>query len=134
MGLKLLLFIGLILLVIPYSWVLASQGTVTIALNYPETGPYSKQGKDQWKASSLALSEINAVGGILGNKVVLRWYDTKSNPVIAQKNARRAIDIDGAKMIFGGSSSAVAIAVSKVAQEKKGAFFRNTDIFKCHNR
>jgi ABC-type branched-subunit amino acid transport system substrate-binding protein len=117
------LSIGLMLLAMPSSWVFASQKTVTIALNYPETGPYSKQGKDQWKASSLALTEINGAGGILGNKVVLRWYDTKSNPVTAQENARRAIDIDGAKMIFGGSSSAVAIAVSKVAQEKKVPFF-----------
>jgi ABC-type branched-subunit amino acid transport system substrate-binding protein len=122
-GIKTALFIGSILLLMPYSWVFASQKTISIALNYPETGPYSKQGKDQWKASSLAQSEINAAGGILGNKVLIRWYNTESKPAIAQKNARRAIDIDGVKMIFGGSSSAVAIAVSKIAQEKKVPFF-----------
>lgn len=122
-AIRIALFLCSILLVCPYSWVFASQESVTIALNYPETGPYSKQGKDQWKASSLALSEINAAGGILGKKVVIRWYNTESNPAIAEKNARRAIDIDGAKMIFGGSSSAVAVAVSKVAQEKKVPFF-----------
>jgi ABC-type branched-subunit amino acid transport system substrate-binding protein len=122
-GIKTALIFGSILLLIPYSLVFASQKTVSIALNYPETGPYSKQGKDQWKASSLAQSEINAAGGILGKKVLVRWYNTESKPVIAQKNARRAIDIDGVKMIFGGSSSAVAIAVSKVAQEKKVPFF-----------
>lgn len=122
-GIKIALLIGSILFLVPHTWVLASQETVTIALNYPETGPYSKQGKDQWKASSLALGEINAAGGILGKKVRIKWYNTKSNPGIAQQNAHRAIDIDGAKMIFGGSSSAVAIAVSKVAQEMKVPFF-----------
>jgi branched-chain amino acid transport system substrate-binding protein len=122
-AIRIALFLCSILLVCPYSWIFASQETVTIALNYPETGPYSKQGKDQWKASSLAQAEINAAGGILGKKVVIKWYNTESKPVIAEQNARRAIDIDGAKMIFGGSSSAVAIAVSKVAQEKKVPFF-----------
>jgi branched-chain amino acid transport system substrate-binding protein len=122
-GIKIALLISTILLLVPHSWVYASQETVTIALNDPETGPYSKQGKDQWKASSLALSEISAAGGILGKKVKIKWYNTKSNPGVAQQNARRAIDIDGVKMIIGGSSSTVAFAVSKVAQELKVPFF-----------
>ena len=33
---------------------------VKIALNYPETGPYAKEGKDQWYGAELARKEINA--------------------------------------------------------------------------
>jgi branched-chain amino acid transport system substrate-binding protein len=116
------IFIGLSLL-LSASMALASQDTIKIALNYPETGPYRKEGKDQWKAAFLAKHEINAAGGILGKQIELITYDTKSSPVIAATNATRAIDTDGAKMVFGGSSSAVAVAVSKVCQKKGVPFF-----------
>ena len=101
----------------------ATQGTVTIALNYPDTGPYFKQGKQQWRAAYLAKKQINAQGGILNKKIELVTYDTKSSTDIATKNAIHAIDVNGAKMVFGGSSSAVAVAVSKVCQKKGVPFF-----------
>jgi branched-chain amino acid transport system substrate-binding protein len=100
-----------------------SQAAIKIALNYPETGPYFKQGKDQWKAAHLAKDEINAAGGILNQQIELISYDTNSSPALAASNAERAITKDGVKMIFGGSSSAVAVAVSKVSQEKGVPFF-----------
>lgn len=101
----------------------SGQDTIKIALNYPETGPYSKQGKEQWKAAYLAKNEINAAGGILNRQIELVTYDTKSSSTLAAKNASHAIDTDGAKMVFGGSSSAVAVAVSKVCQAKGVPFF-----------
>lgn len=116
------IFIGLFLL-LSASMALASQDTIKIALNYPETGPYRKEGKDQWKAAFLAKSEINAAGGILGKQIELVTYDTKSSPTIAARNAERAIDVEGVKMVFGGSSSAVAVSVAKVCQEKGVPFF-----------
>jgi len=114
---------AVLLLFLIVSSSLASEGTVTVALNYPETGPYFKQGKQQWKAAYLAKDQINARGGILNRKIELVTYDTQSSTDIAAKNAVRAIDKDGAKMIFGGSSSAVAVAVSKVCQQKGVPFF-----------
>ena len=114
--------IGLFLLLLA-SMAFASQDTIKIALNYPETGPYRKEGKDQWKAAYLAKNEINAAGGILNKQVELVTYDTKSSAALAAKNAAQAIDNEGVKMVFGGSSSAVAVAVSKVCQEKETLFF-----------
>ena len=116
------IFIGLFLLLWA-SMALASQGTIKIALNYPETGPYRKEGKDQWKAAYLAKNEINAAGGILNKQIELVTYDTKSSAALAARNAAQAIDNEGVKMVFGGSSSAVAVAVSKVCQEKETLFF-----------
>jgi ABC-type branched-subunit amino acid transport system substrate-binding protein len=116
------IFIGLFLL-LGASMAFASQDTIKIALNYPETGPYRKEGKDQWKAAYLAKNEINAAGGILNKQIELVTYDTKSSAALAAKNAAQAIDNEGVKMVFGGSSSAVAVAVSKVCQEKETLFF-----------
>lgn len=102
---------------------LSAEDTVVIGLNYPETGPYAKQGLDQRRAADLAVEEINAAGGILGKKVKLVYSDTKTNAKIAKENAIALFDKEGAQMIFGGSSSAVAIASGKVAKEKKKLFF-----------
>jgi len=97
--------------------------TVKVGLNYPKTGPYEVQGLDQWRAANLAVEQINASGGILGKQVEIVWRDTQSKPDIATANAIELIDQEGVKMIFGGSSSAVAIATSKVCQEKGVPFF-----------
>ncbi len=101
----------------------SAEDVVKIGLNYPETGPYAKQGLDQKRASEIAVEEINAAGGILGKKVQLVYRDTKSNAKIAKENAIDLYDKEGVPMILGGSSSAVAIATGKVAKQKNKIFF-----------
>ena len=101
----------------------AAQDVVKIGLSYPETGPYAKQGLDQRRAADLAVEEINAAGGILGKKVQLVYRDTKSNAKVAKGNAVDLFDTEGVPMIFGGSSSAVAIATGDVALQKDRLFF-----------
>ena len=65
----------------------------------------------------------NAAGGILNKQIELVTYDTQSSSELAATNASQAIDSEGVKMIFGGSSSAVAVAVSKVCQARGVPFF-----------
>ncbi|HIJ94663.1 MAG TPA: ABC transporter substrate-binding protein [Desulfuromonadales bacterium] len=103
--------------------VAADPGIIKIGLNYPETGPYAKQGLDQKRAAELAVEEINAAGGILGKKVHLVLRDTKSNAKVAKANAAEMYDVEGVPMILGGSSSAVAIATGEVALQKDRLFF-----------
>jgi len=100
----------------------AKDNTVTIGLNVPLTGSYSEQGKDELKAYKLAIADINAKGGVLGKKVNFVVKDTQTNASVAADNARSLIDDDGAVMITGGSSSAVALAQGKVAKDKKVIF------------
>ncbi len=97
--------------------------TVKLGLNYPETGPYSVQGLDQFRAATLAVEEINAAGGILGNQVELVLRDSKSKSDVSTQNATDLIDAEGVKMVFGGSSSGVAVAVGEVCQQKGVPFF-----------
>ena len=96
---------------------------VKIGLNYPKTGPYSVQGLDQWRAANLAVSQINAGGGILGEQVELVWKDSQSRADLSRQNATDLITKDGVKMIFGGSSSGVAVAVGEVCEQYKVPFF-----------
>ncbi|MCI5148015.1 MAG: ABC transporter substrate-binding protein [Candidatus Electrothrix sp. MAN1_4] len=97
--------------------------SVRIGLNYPQTGPYSIQGKAQLDAARLAVEEINNQGGILGRTVELVTRDTQSKPDVSTNNVLELIDKENCEMIFGGSSSAVAIAGGKAAKSRGKLYF-----------
>ena len=96
---------------------------VKIGLNYPATGPYEVMGLDQLRAAELAAEEINAAGGILGRPVQLVTRDSQSKPDVSRANAADLIGNEGVQMIFGGSSSGVAVAVGEVCQAEGVPFF-----------
>jgi len=101
----------------------ANAGVVKIGLNYPKTGPYSLQGLAQLNAAKMAVEEINAEGGILGKTVELVIRDSQSKPEVSKKNVEELIDKKGCEMVFGGSSSSVAIAGGKAAKSRKKLYF-----------
>ena len=80
-------------------------------------------GLAQLRATEMAVKEINAAGGINGKQIEIVKKDSKSKADLSTENARSLIDDDGVKMIFGGSSSGVAVAVSKVAKQNQIPFF-----------
>ncbi|CAK8720820.1 hypothetical protein GKODMF_12395 [Candidatus Electrothrix gigas] len=98
---------------------------IVIGFNYPKTGPYKQEGKDQFQGAELARKQINDRGGILGRTIT--WgsepQDTQSDPEKAKENACDLLVNKKAKMIFGGSSSGVAVEVGKVASYHKRLFF-----------
>jgi ABC-type branched-subunit amino acid transport system substrate-binding protein len=94
---------------------------VLIGLNVPQTGPYALQGKDQINAYALAKLHIEEQGGILGRSIRYLVADSQSHPDVSVKNVRGFID-EGVDMVTGGSSSAVAIAVSQLCQAQSRLF------------
>jgi ABC-type branched-subunit amino acid transport system substrate-binding protein len=100
-----------------------AQNEVNIGFNYPKTGPYSLEGLAQFSGAKMAVEEINAAGGILGKKIRLHVRDSESKPEVAVKNVEELIDKEDCQMIFGGSSSAVAIAGGKAAKAKGKLYF-----------
>ena len=113
-----------IVMSVPFS-ISFAQGMIKVGFNYPESGPYSVQGLDQWRAARLAVQEINDSGGILGKRIQLVEKDTGSDPDKAAENALELIEKDEVEMIFGGASSGVAESVSEVCQAK-GVIFMAT--------
>ena len=106
---------------------------VTLGFNVPQTGAYADEGADELRAYQLAVEHLNGEGdggmlatfsskelngaGILGKKVAFVTGDTQTKADAARASATRMIERDGAVMITGGSSSAVAIAVQSLCQE-----------------
>lgn len=93
-----------------------------LGMNYPLTGPYSVEGLDQIRAARLAVDEINSQGGILGYRVKLLAKDSASSVIQTRINVEELIS-DGCSMIFGGASSAVAIAAAEICQHYDTLFF-----------
>lgn len=95
---------------------------ITLGLNYPRTGSYKEEGLAQMRGALLAVDEINAKGGVLGRPLRIVSRDTASRPEKAVNNVDHLIG-EGAVMLFGGASSAVAIAASKRAKERGVLYF-----------
>ncbi len=107
-----------------FATIFAMEGTseaVEIGLTIPETGPYAEQGKEQLNAFKLAIDEVNAKGGLPGGQITYTTVNTQSNPEVAVAGARNLIS-RGAVMLTGGSSSAVAAALSAECQ-RSGVLF-----------
>jgi branched-chain amino acid transport system substrate-binding protein len=81
------------------------------------------EGKYGATAIQMAIDDFG--GKVNGMPIELMTADHQNKADIAASKAREWIDTDGATMIFGGTNSGVAIALAKVAQEKKRVYFNN---------
>ncbi|SES72143.1 amino acid/amide ABC transporter substrate-binding protein, HAAT family (TC 3.A.1.4.-) [Marinobacter segnicrescens] len=97
--------------------------TLKLGLNYPQSGRYQGQGLQQRLGAFLAVEEINQQGGILGQPVELVIRNTRSDPERGARNTADLIDNHDVQMVFGGVSSAVAIASGKAAKERDRIYF-----------
>ena len=95
---------------------------IKLGLNYPRTGSYKEEGLAQMRGALLAIDEINARGGVLGRPLELISRNSASRPEKAVANVDKMAD-EGVAMLFGGVSSAVAIAASKRAKEHGLLYF-----------
>lgn len=95
---------------------------IKLGLNYPSTGRYKEQGLAQARGALLAVEEINASGGILKRPVELLTANSASKPDKAVGNVKE-LAAQGVSMLFGGSSSAVAIAAGQEAAKHDLLYF-----------
>ncbi|WP_109993916.1 substrate-binding protein [Salinisphaera sp. LB1] len=110
----------------------ASGDSVFVGLSVPLTGAYSTAGQDEKKGYELAFEHINngtgmaammdslkGSQGVLGKHVEYGIGDSETKPNSAVQVQTRFIHEKKAIMISGCSSSAVAIALEKLAQREK---------------
>lgn len=113
----------------------SSGDSVFFGLMCPLTGSYSADGEDLRRGYILALDELNAgtgvMGqipslagkkGILGKKVAYKIADSETNPNTAVQHATEFITQQKAIMISGGVASSEVIAMAKAAQQQKVVF------------
>jgi branched-chain amino acid transport system substrate-binding protein len=108
--------------------------SVFIGISVPRTGTYAVQGEDELKGYQLAIEHINeghplikaispkTTKGVLGKQLKYGVADSAAKPNDAVQAQQRFITENKAIMITGGTSSAVAVALNKLAQREKVLF------------
>jgi len=97
----------------------AAERPIKLGVMFVMSGKMGGYGKHGSQAVRLAMDEINARGGILGRQVEAIFEDTKMQVDLGARTANRFIDEDKVDFIIGPTSSAVAVAVSKIATGRK---------------
>ncbi len=89
-----------------------AQEKIKIAYIEGLSGPFANVGEMGLRHLEFAIDRINARGGVLGGKKFeLVPYDNKTNPQEALLAFRAAVD-QGARYVFQGNGSSVALALS----------------------
>ncbi|MGN6550448.1 MAG: substrate-binding protein [Pararhizobium sp.] len=111
-----------------------SGDSVFIGASVPRTGTYAAQGEDELKGLQLAVEHLNegndlikkispkTTKGVLGKEVKYGVADSAAKPNQAVQAQQRFISQNKAMVITGGTSSAVAVALNKLAQREKVLF------------
>ena len=101
-----------------------AQETIKIGVLLPLTGPFAKNGIENWEAMQIARDMINEKGGVNGRKIEYLQGDA-TNPNAAISETERLITKEGIKITTGSFASPLAIAVSQ-ASERHGVFHWET--------
>jgi ABC-type branched-subunit amino acid transport system substrate-binding protein len=114
------------------TWPAGSQGdSVYIGITVPRTGTYAVQGEDELKGYELAVDHINTghplikamspktTKGVLGKQVKYVVADSEAKPNTAVQAQQRFISENKVILMTGSTSSAVAVALNKLAQREK---------------
>jgi len=93
-------------------------GALKIGGLVPLTGDFASAGTEQTQAARVAMDEINAAGGVLGQRLALLVADDGTDEEVGKLAARQLID-EGAIAVFGSTASSVTLAATPIFVEAK---------------
>lgn len=85
----------------------SSSSTYLVGVSEPETGAEAEAGTEIYDGELLAVDKINAAGGVLGHKVVLKEEDDACDPQTSVNAANKLVSL-GVKAQVGGYCSSAA--------------------------
>jgi len=86
---------------------------VNLGAILPLTGTSASIGEDQRRGIELAIEQINAHGGVNGEKLSLIVEDSASNPVTGLNAVRKLTQVNKVPLVVGDFSSSVTIPVGQ---------------------
>ncbi len=89
---------------------------IKMGMGGPITGPSATEGAQIKNGTDQAVSDVNAAGGILGQKITLSYGDDVSDPKQGVSVANKFAG-DGVKFVIGHYNSGVTMPASEVYQE-----------------
>jgi len=101
------------------SMALAASGTIKIGGLFSVTGPASFLGEPEKKTLELLVADLNAKGGINGQKLEAVIYDTAGDATKAVQLATKLIRNDKVVAIIGPSTTGESMAVLALTEKEK---------------
>lgn len=104
-------------------------GKLVLAVITDESGPYAQlSGKNSVEAVKMAVDDFKAKYGdnALGGSVEVIDADHQNKPDLGSTKAQEFFDRNGADVIFDVPTSSVALAIAKIAGDKKKLYFNIT--------
>jgi len=108
----------------------SSGSSVFVGITVPRTGTYAIQGEDELKGVELAIEHINSgdplikqispktTKGLLGKEVKYGVADSAAKPNTAVEEQTKFISDNKAVLMYGSTSSAVAVALNHFAERQ----------------
>src|SRR5436190_10882530 len=96
-----------------------AQETIKVGVIQPLTGAFAASGTYVTNGAKIAADEINAKGGVLGQKIELVIEDNKSNPTEAASVAEKLMVRDKVPVLMGAWGSSLTLAVMPKLMEYK---------------
>jgi len=96
----------------------AAGGEFLIGAFLSMTGSMADFGISTQRGALVAIDEINAAGGVKGQKLVLKVLDDQGKADEAGNAVTRLIDIDKARTILGEVSSSLSLVGGRIAQRR----------------
>ena len=93
------------------------KGPIKVGYQAILSGPLAGYGEMHKMGATLAVEEINQMGGIAGVKVEMDFRDSTTKPDEAIKNARYFVDSWGADYLAGVDSSGQALALAPLMEK-----------------
>ncbi len=94
-------------------------GTLKIGAILAETGPAAFLGKPEVKTLKMLVEQVNAKGGILGNKVELVIKDSAGKKENAVSFAKQLIEEEKVFAILGPTRSGSTMAIKNICEQAK---------------
>lgn len=110
---------------IPFEMALAQGAPIKLGSILDNSGNLDAYGKPMVMATTLAVEEINAAGGLLGRKIQLVQYDSQSDIALYTKFAQQLTRSDKVDVTHGGITSASREAIRQIFQRANSLYFYN---------
>jgi len=110
---------------IPFGSVMAQGAAIKLGSVLDNSGNLDIYGKPMVMATTLAVEELNAAGGLLGRKIQPFQYDTQSDIALYTKFAQQLSRDDKVDVVHGGITSASREAIRQTFRRSNTLYFYN---------
>ncbi|MDR0808449.1 MAG: ABC transporter substrate-binding protein [Gemmobacter sp.] len=100
----------------------SAMADIKIGATLSATGPASFLGDPEAKTLEMLVEQLNAAGGINGEKVELVMYDDGGDPNKARTFATRLVEDDEVAAIIGGTTTGTTMSIIAVAEDAEVPF------------